>query len=253
MPFNGAGSFAPYTPGNPVVSGATISSSAFNNTIQDIATGLSTAITRDGQSPPTADLPMAGHKLTGLAAGSSANDSVRFDQLPTLATLGAAPLASPTFTGVVTSPSFVGPLTGNVTGNVTGNASGTAGNLSGTPALPNGTTASTQALNDSTTKLATTAFVNPASSLSSNGYMKLANGVIIQWGVSTIPAAVTTINMPIAFPSNGFSAMSSIADTTGSYTTAATLPNLSQITLAARTSTTGALASSPVFWQAIGN
>jgi len=106
MPFSGAGSFAPYTPGNPVVSGTTISSSAFNNTIQDIATGLGNTVTRDGQSPPTADLPMASHKLTGLAAGSSANDSVRFDQIPTLSSLGAAPLASPTFTGTVTAPTL---------------------------------------------------------------------------------------------------------------------------------------------------
>lgn len=51
---------------------------------------------------------------------------------------------------------FVGPLTGNVTGNV----SGTAGNLSGTPALPNGTTATTQSQADASTKLATTAYVD---------------------------------------------------------------------------------------------
>jgi hypothetical protein len=39
-----------------------------------------------------------------------------------------APIASPTFTGIVTSPSFVGPLTGNVTGNVTGTSGSTTGN-----------------------------------------------------------------------------------------------------------------------------
>jgi len=124
MPFSGAGSFAPYTPGNPVVSGTTISSSAFNNTIQDIATGLGNTVTRDGQSPPTADLPMASHKLTGLAAGSAALDSVRFDQIPSASTplaigsggtgaitaplalvaLGAAPLAGPVFTGDPQAP-----------------------------------------------------------------------------------------------------------------------------------------------------
>lgn len=35
-----------------------------------------------------------------------------------------ADLASPVFTGSVTSPSFVGPVTGNVTGSVTGNVTG---------------------------------------------------------------------------------------------------------------------------------
>src|SRR6185312_13819741 len=39
------------------------------------------------------------------------------------------------------------------------NTTGTAANLSGTPALPNGTTATTQANGDNSTKLATTAFV----------------------------------------------------------------------------------------------
>jgi hypothetical protein len=38
----------------------------------------------------------------------------------------AAPSASPTFTGVVSSPSFVGALTGDVIGNVTGDLSGNA-------------------------------------------------------------------------------------------------------------------------------
>lgn len=45
---------------------------------------------------------------------------------------------------------------------VNSNITGTAANLSGTPVLPNGTTATTQALGDSSTKLATTAFVQSA-------------------------------------------------------------------------------------------
>jgi hypothetical protein len=42
------------------------------------------------------------------------------------------------------------------------NTTGTAANLSGTPALPNGTTATTQASSDNSTNLATTAFVQTA-------------------------------------------------------------------------------------------
>jgi len=108
MPFSGSGTFSPYTPGNPVVSGTTISSSAFNNTIQDIATGLTNAITRDGQSPATANIPMGGNKLTGLAAASANGDAVRYEQLASY-----APIASPTFTGTVTLPtvSVSGPTT----------------------------------------------------------------------------------------------------------------------------------------------
>lgn len=81
MSYNGSGTFSPFTPGNPVITGTTISSTAFNATIQDIASGLSNAVTRDGQSPLTANLPAAGRKLTGLGAGVVAGDSLRFEQL----------------------------------------------------------------------------------------------------------------------------------------------------------------------------
>lgn len=82
MSFNGSGTFQPYVPGNPVVTGTVITSTAFNATISDIAAGLSNAVTRDGQSPPLSNLPMAGQKLTGLGPGLVAGDSVRFEQLP---------------------------------------------------------------------------------------------------------------------------------------------------------------------------
>lgn len=81
MPFNGSGTFSPYSPGNPVVTGTVISSTAFNNTQSDIASGLTNTVTRDGQSPPSANLPMGGNKLTGLAAGTVAGDSLRWEQL----------------------------------------------------------------------------------------------------------------------------------------------------------------------------
>lgn len=80
-PYNGSGTFTPYTPGNPAVPGTVISSTAYNSTQSDIAAGLSNAVTRDGQSPPSANLPMGGKKLTGLAAGAIAGDSLRWEQL----------------------------------------------------------------------------------------------------------------------------------------------------------------------------
>jgi hypothetical protein len=55
------------------------------------------------------------------------------------------------------SPSFT-KVTAALSGNAT--TSTTAANLSGTPALPNGTTATTQSAGDNSTKLATTAYVN---------------------------------------------------------------------------------------------
>ena len=84
MPFNGSGTYA-LPAGNPVVTGTTISSSTTNTTNSDIATALTNCITRDGQSTPSANLPMNANKLTGLAAGTSAGDSVRYEQVLLLA------------------------------------------------------------------------------------------------------------------------------------------------------------------------
>jgi hypothetical protein len=57
------------------------------------------------------------------------------------------------------------------------NTSGTAGGLTGTPALPNGTTGTTQTATDNSLKIATTAFVQSAIATGSVGY------------ASTVPAA----------------------------------------------------------------
>lgn len=81
MSFNGSGVFQINSSGQPVVTGTTISSTVFNALTSDLATGLSTAICKDGQTTITANIPMAGFKFTGLGAGSSANDSVRMAQL----------------------------------------------------------------------------------------------------------------------------------------------------------------------------
>jgi hypothetical protein len=84
MAFNGSGTYN-LPAGNPVVTGTTISSTTTNNTNSDIATALTNCITRDGQSTPSANLPMNAKKLTGLAAGTSAGDSVRYEQVLLLA------------------------------------------------------------------------------------------------------------------------------------------------------------------------
>lgn len=109
MPYNGSGTFTLYSPGNPVVTGTTISSTWANNTLTDLATGLSTALTKDGQTTPTANIPMGGFKLTGLAAGSASGDSVRYGQLGSLAF----------FSGAVTNFNLIG---GYLEWSVSGNA-----------------------------------------------------------------------------------------------------------------------------------
>jgi len=81
MSFNGSGSFLINTAGQPVVSGTVISSTAFNALTADLATGLSTCITKDGQTTVTANIPMANFKFTGLGAGSGAADSANLSQV----------------------------------------------------------------------------------------------------------------------------------------------------------------------------
>ncbi len=78
MARNGSGTYVVYTPGNPVVTGTTISSTAYNSTINDIATALTGSISADGQTPITANIPMNSHKLTGLAAPTVAGDALSY-------------------------------------------------------------------------------------------------------------------------------------------------------------------------------
>ena len=109
MAFNGSGTYN-LPAGNPVVTGTTISSTTTNTTNSDIATALTNCITRDGQSTPSANLPMNAKKLTGLAAGTTAGDSVRYEQV----VLTGAALGTPT-SGTLTSCTGL-PLTTGVTG-----------------------------------------------------------------------------------------------------------------------------------------
>ena len=98
-------------------------------------------------------------------------------------------------------------------------------------------------------------------SKSDNGYIKFANGIIMQWGTHTPSSQSTTIAFPIAFPSNVWNVMASMGEsfTDSAYTDnslywAAIKDNLSQFTLFSnlRTSNT-TVAYRKMYWQAIGN
>lgn len=81
MPFNGAGQYAPPGTDFPAVASTLIESAKFNNVINDIATALSTCITKDGQTTVTANLPMNGFRHTGVADGSSATHYASLGQV----------------------------------------------------------------------------------------------------------------------------------------------------------------------------
>lgn len=100
MPFNGTGTFnRVYSWVTDAANGILVSSSRTDTDTDDIATGLSTCVTRDGQSPWTANLPAGGYKITGLANGASGQDSVTWAQVFTSPTF-----SNPTFTGTPIAP-----------------------------------------------------------------------------------------------------------------------------------------------------
>ena len=71
MSYNGSGTFTINSTGQPVVAGTVITASAFNALTADLATGLTTAITKDGQTTTTAQIPFAQGLRSTLVTDSS--------------------------------------------------------------------------------------------------------------------------------------------------------------------------------------
>lgn len=65
MARNGSGTYN-LPAGNPVVTGTTISSTWANSTLSDIASALTGSVASDGQTTPSANLPMGGYIHTGV-------------------------------------------------------------------------------------------------------------------------------------------------------------------------------------------
>jgi hypothetical protein len=112
MSYNGSGVFTINTAGQPVITGTTISSTTFNNLTADLATGLTTALTKDGQSTPTANIGMGAFKITNLAAGTVASDAARLDQVQGGAATFITVAGTDTLTGT-TTPALAAYATGN--------------------------------------------------------------------------------------------------------------------------------------------
>lgn len=95
MSRNGAGTYTRVA-NTPYVFGTTIDQAVVNAEMDDIATALTGSVAKDGQTPMTGNLAMGGFKLTGLASGSSAADSVTYAQTITAlaASTGAAMVGS---------------------------------------------------------------------------------------------------------------------------------------------------------------
>jgi hypothetical protein len=102
MSYQGNGTFLISTAGQPVVTGTTISSTAFNALTADLATGLSTALTKDGQTTPTANIPLGGYKITGLANATLSTDAMAYGQFTAFGTPGYTTTATAAGTTTLT-------------------------------------------------------------------------------------------------------------------------------------------------------
>lgn len=71
--------------GQPVSTGTTISSTVHNTLASDVAAALTQSLSKDGQTTPTANLPMGGFKFTGVADGSASNQFATVGQLQSAA------------------------------------------------------------------------------------------------------------------------------------------------------------------------
>lgn len=79
MARNGSGTYnravSPYT------AGTTITAATVNSEMDDIATALTGSMARDGQSPATANIPMGGFRITGLANAVASTDAAPLGQV----------------------------------------------------------------------------------------------------------------------------------------------------------------------------
>lgn len=75
-----SGTYTLPTPENPVVADTVIDPDDHNTTLDDIADALTASLAKDGQTTPTADLPMGGFKHTGAAAGTATGQYLVYDQ-----------------------------------------------------------------------------------------------------------------------------------------------------------------------------
>lgn len=137
--------------GNPVVTGTTITSNWANTTLSDIATALTGSVATDGSSPMTGALQMSNNKITGVADGTASSDVATVNQI-----------ANPTITGGTIDGAPIGaadPKNGSFLA-----LTATSAALTGTCTAPTVTPST-----DSSTKIATTAFVQSAITAVSSG------------------------------------------------------------------------------------
>lgn len=138
MPRNGSGTYS-LPSGNPVVTGTTISSGWANPTLSDIASALTASLAVDGQTTPTANLPMGNFRHLSVANAQNTNEYASVAQIQSagLTILGASAGLISTTQAITTTQTITGGnlVTGGnatVTGNITATGTVSGSNLTGT-------------------------------------------------------------------------------------------------------------------------
>lgn len=127
MPYNGSGTFNRlYSWVVDAANSINISSTRTDAEMNGFAAGLTNCITRDGQSPPSADLPMGGKKLTNLGNATVSTDALNMGTADSryILSSGAISLSGTlTVAGLITASANLA-VTGTVTATSTYTSSG---------------------------------------------------------------------------------------------------------------------------------
>jgi len=197
MSYNGSGTFQINTSGQPVVAGTVISSTAFNALTADLATGLSTAITKDGQTTTTARIPFAAGINSSLVTDSTNTTS------GSIITAGGVGVAKALFVGTTaniagvlstTSPNITTSITTPSTSFDLINATATTLNLGGAATAVNVGAAT------GTMTVANTTFA--AKAITASTTLSVTGVTTVQAGTAALPAITTSgdTNTGIFFP-----------------------------------------------------
>lgn len=82
MARNGSGTYNLLTNSwNPATNGVSATAVDWQNLINDVASALTQSLSADGQTPITGNLNAGNNKITGLAAGTGAGQSIRWEQV----------------------------------------------------------------------------------------------------------------------------------------------------------------------------
>lgn len=120
MAWNGSGTYVLNPTYSPEVNGTTIDAVRYNGLLNDVATGISQAINKNGENSPTTNINWGGFKITNVAAPTALGDVLSFGRAITVTTiLSSAGIELPATTALglagTTGSLLLGYLTGAIT------------------------------------------------------------------------------------------------------------------------------------------